>query len=418
MDMRERTLYVQMLGGFSMHYGKKVISFNRVRNSKSVRLLQMLLLSVPDGISKNELIDNLYGWNGENDNTDYNNNLNVLIHRLKKQLVSNGLPEGDYIEIQDGICYFKSCIPLEIDTRRFEKIVRAAESPGGAKRELLFLKANKLYCGELLPSNQSDAWFFQKSNYYKNLFLKTVDELEKRYVYEKDTARRLKLYSRAAAIYPYENWQIKQIQCNLEMYRYEEALELYHSTMELYAKEIGSEPPAELHECFEQMELSEEYHRSNTKMPQGWRKLDKVFLRQREDLREKLFCEESRRGAYYCTYPGFVDYCHMVVRSKSRNRVTAVLMFLTLSQKGKETSQNQMNLQEEMERLKGAIGSSLRIGDAYTRYGNRHFILMLGGTATDFCGTIFRRIEKAYLQSAGGGELWYYADMTQELERS
>ncbi|RKJ44003.1 hypothetical protein D7X98_13490 [bacterium 1XD8-76] len=70
MDMRERTLYVQMFGGFSMYYGKKVISFNRVRNSKSVRLLQMLLLSVPDGISKNELIDNLYCWNGENDNAD------------------------------------------------------------------------------------------------------------------------------------------------------------------------------------------------------------------------------------------------------------------------------------------------------------------------------------------------------------
>lgn len=131
MDMRERTLYVRMFGGFSMHYGRKVISFNRVRNSKSVRLLQMLLLSVPDGISKNELIDNLYGWNGEADNTDYNNNLNVLIHRLKKQLVSNGLPEDDYIEIRDGICYFKSRIPLEIDARRFERTVRAAESPGG-----------------------------------------------------------------------------------------------------------------------------------------------------------------------------------------------------------------------------------------------------------------------------------------------
>lgn len=52
MEKKDRTLYVQMFGGFSMRYGRKVISFNRVRNSKSVRLLQMLLLSVPDGISK------------------------------------------------------------------------------------------------------------------------------------------------------------------------------------------------------------------------------------------------------------------------------------------------------------------------------------------------------------------------------
>ena len=238
------------------------------------------------------------------------------------------------------------------------------------------------------------------------------------YFQDKDTTRRLELYSRAAAIYPYENWQVKQIRCNLEMYRYEEALELYQSTMELYAREIGSEPPAELHECFEQMELVEEHHKSNIKVPRGWKKLDKVFLGQREDLQKKLFYEEDRRGAYYCTYPGFVDYCHMIVRAKSRNKVAAVLMFLTLSQSGKGASQGQMNLQEEMEKLKGAIGSSLRLGDAYTRYGNRHFILMLTGTATDFCGIIFRRIEKSYLCCAGGGEIWYYADMTQELEHS
>lgn len=76
-----------------------------------------------------------------------------------------------------------------------------------------------------------------------------------------------------------------------------------------------------------------------------------------------------------------------------------------------------MNLQEEMEKLKEVIGDSLRIGDAYTRYGSRHFILMLSGTTVDFCGIIFQRIEKAYARRSAGGKLWYYADMTQELEQ-
>lgn len=115
-----------------------------------------------------------------------------------------------------------------------------------------------MYSGELLPANQSDTWFFQKSRYYKNLFLKTVEELEQFFQREKDMAGRLELYARAAAIYPFENWQVKQIRSCLEIYRYEEALDIYQQTMELYAKELGSEPPAELHECFEQMELAEE----------------------------------------------------------------------------------------------------------------------------------------------------------------
>ena len=128
MDMGEKALYVQMFGGFSMRYGRKAISFNRGRNSKSVRLLQMLLLSVPDGISKNELIDNLYGWNEGDGAADFNNSLNVLIYRLKKQLIAAGLPDDNYIEIRDGICRFGSRIPLETDVWRFEKTVREAES--------------------------------------------------------------------------------------------------------------------------------------------------------------------------------------------------------------------------------------------------------------------------------------------------
>ena len=273
-----------------------------------------------------------------------------------------------------------------------------------------------MYCGELLPANQSDTWFFQKSNYYKKLFLKTVGELEKLYVEEKDIVGRLGVYSRAAAIYPYENWQTKQIYCNLEMYRYEEALKIYQDTMELYAREIGSEPPEELHKCFEQMELIEEGHKSNIKAPYGLRKLDKAFLGKRDDLQKMLLCEQEQKGAYYCTYPSFVDYCHLMVRAKARRKSEAVLMFLTLSQIGKNASQRGINLQEEMEKLKGAIGRSLRIGDAYTKYGNRHFIIMLAGTTKEFCGIIFQRIEKAYSDGTGGGELWYYADMTQRLE--
>lgn len=244
--------------------------------------------------------------------------------------------------------------------------------------------------------------------------MKTIAELEKIYFQKKDTARRLGLYSKAALIYPYENWQIKQISCSLEMYRHEEALKIYQDTMELYAREIGSEPPKELFQCFEQMEPAWESHRNNMETPYGWKKLDKVFLAKRDILHKALMPEDKPSGAYYCTYPSFVDYCHLVTRVTERNETDAVLMFLTLSRNGKNTFRKEINLKEEMDKLKEAIGKSLRIGDAYTRYGNRHFILMLMGTTMEFCGAIFQRIEKAY-QLTGKEELWYYADMTQKL---
>ena len=87
-----KVLQVQMFGGFSMRYGGESVVMNKIGNSKSVRLLQMLLLSLKGGIAKNELIENLYGWNGKTDVSNRNRNLNNLIYRLKGQLVSGGLP--------------------------------------------------------------------------------------------------------------------------------------------------------------------------------------------------------------------------------------------------------------------------------------------------------------------------------------
>lgn len=131
--MAEKVLRIQMFGGFSMYYGEEPVTMNKAGSSKSVRLLQMLLLSPEGGISKNELTDNLYGWNEKADTANRNKNLNNLIYRLKGQLLSSGLPEDDYVEIYEGMCFFKSRIPVEADTQKFEDTVQAARASGGGK---------------------------------------------------------------------------------------------------------------------------------------------------------------------------------------------------------------------------------------------------------------------------------------------
>lgn len=242
-----------------------------------------------------------------------------------------------------------------------------------------------------------------------------MEELDRELEKSRDYKSRLMLYTRAAAIYPFENWQLKQMRCNLEMYRYEEALAIYNETVELYAREMGGDVPVkEMQECFEALELMDENHKKNLNDAEGWKNMDKAFRLKKDDIRQAIFEKEDARGAYYCTYPSFVDYCRLVVRAKARNEFSAVLMFLTLSHK---KSQKAMDLQEQMQLLKEVIGDSLRIGDAFTRYGNRHFILMLVKTKLEFCSNVFQRIEAAYTKRTGKGELWYYADMTQELKQ-
>lgn len=421
---QERALRVQLLGGFAMYYGEEAVKMNKMGSSKSVRLLQMLLLTYPGGIPKNELIDNLYGWNeSRSDTADRNRNLNNLIYRLKGQLLACGLPEEEYVELSEGKCFLKIDIPLEADVQIFEETVEKAKKLNSDNSERakgrieMLQRANALYSGELLPANQSETWFFHKSRYYKDLYIYTVGELEKEYIKNNDYKNRLALYAKAASIYPFDNWQTQLIKCNLEIYRYEEAIDIYNSTMELYARELGTPPTAEMQECFEKLELKDENHKKGGDLG-SWRNMDRVFMGRKNDIKKAIFGQEFVKGAYYCTYPSFVDYCRLVARAKGRNHFEAVLMFLTLSQREVKRGQKQMNLQDEMTLLKSVLGMSLRIGDAYTRYGNRHFILMLVNIEQEYCSPVFSRIESAYVKNGGRGELWYYADMTQELHET
>lgn len=415
---REKTLRVQLLGGFSMYYGGEAVTFKKMGNSKSVRLLQILLLSFPNGISKNELIDILYGWNDSKvDTANSNKNLNNLIYRLKGQLMACGFPDADYVELNDGMCSFKAGMPIDIDTLTFEESVeKARECKEEPERMELLRRANEMYRGELLPANQTEIYFFHKSNHFKLLYVYTVQELVEEYLKKNDYKSCLALYERAAAIYPFDNWQVQLINCNLKLYRYDEALEIYNSTMELYAREMGTPPTAEMQECFEKLELIGASHRMSSDDVNDWRNMDKVFRGRKDDLKKAIFGEESVSGAYYCTYPSFVDYCRLVARAKGRNHFEAVLMFLTLSMKEGKGSRKQMDLSGEMQLLKTVLGSSLRVGDAYTRYGNRHYILMLTNIGKENCSFVFSRIESAYIKKGGKGALWYYADMTRELK--
>lgn len=97
MKETEAVLQVQMLGVFNVKYGDKPLSLGRNTATKAMKLLQILLYRMEDGIAREELLECLYG---REDLTDAANNLRVTVHRLKKLLIDAGLPEYDYITIK------------------------------------------------------------------------------------------------------------------------------------------------------------------------------------------------------------------------------------------------------------------------------------------------------------------------------
>lgn len=415
--MCEKQLRVQMMGGFSMYYGGSPIALKRTGSAKSVRLLQMLLLAGGRGVSKNELMDSLYGWCEKGDLANRNRNLNNLAYRLRRQLEAAGLPEGEYVSIRDGICYWSSGLPLWVDAKKFEAAALRARESRGKERFRLLLKANKSYFGELLPMNLSDTWFYERNLYYKELYGETIEALDGEYRKRKDYQGRLELYSRAASIYPFDNWQTEEIRCHMETYQYGEAMRIYNETMELYAEKLAAAPAEEMRECFEEAKRRKARKISATGDSESHRRREA----QEDELVRAIFAEEKKeeRGAYYCSYPSFIDYCRLVVNVKERIGFDVALVFLTLVPFEGKRRGKKNGLAAQMELLKKAVEGALRRSDAYTRYGSRHYVLMLTMTSRADCAKVFCRIEEAYGKLEGScGELRYHTAAPQKADRA
>ena len=148
-------LVLKMLGGYTLTYGDKPVILGRGNLTKSIQLLQLLLLRSENGIPKEELVQALYDWE---DVLDTNNSLNSMIYRLKNQLVMAGLPKEDYISIKNGICRWTGTMPVQVDVIDFENILKAAENADNDKKRELLEQALSLYRGELLPMLSNELW--------------------------------------------------------------------------------------------------------------------------------------------------------------------------------------------------------------------------------------------------------------------
>lgn len=117
-------LKVRLFGGFSASYGEIPVSFGRNTTTKAMKLLQILLYHGDTGISRDKLLDELYG---REELADAANNLRVTAHRLKKIIVDAGLPSHNYINIKKGIYrWMLRCRPklMHISLRFCQKTCR------------------------------------------------------------------------------------------------------------------------------------------------------------------------------------------------------------------------------------------------------------------------------------------------------
>lgn len=368
----ENRLDLYMFGSYTLQYGKRSLTLGRCATAKSVQLLQILLMYGEKGIEKDKLAHMLYEWK---DVTDANNSLNSLIYRLRNQLLAAGLPKEEYIVTKGGICRWQANVPTWVDTAVFENCIHAAEHAGGEEKRKLLEEAVRLYRGELLPAISGELWVIVESVRLKRMYTGCVQQLAEMMDEKREYGNMYTLFANAAEIYPFDEWQEKQIDVLQKMKQYEEAFRLYKETVKMYRDELGTPPSPNMYSLLQKMS-----GKVNTEMYDG-------------GGIQSTLCESGwKRGAYYCGYPSFVEMYRLMCRLVERSGQLVCLMVCTLYYENAE-----YELDPKVENsLKMAIENSLRRGDVCTRYSWNQYLLLVPVTSKENCDLIFGRIETLF----------------------
>lgn len=379
-------LYVCMLGDLSFCYRGKAFSLKCSNTSKVMQLFLLLLKAGEEGISRVQLLETLYG-NAETQ--DAKNAFRILVFRLRKFLEETVLPEGDYVCVEKGIYRFSRQMKVEIDAEVFEQKAREAfQVEDNKERAEAIKQACKVYSGEFLPFLSGEEWVEDESIRYRELYFQCVREgcqlMKESGCYE----NMLDLCNTAINLYPYEEWQLIKMDGLMAMNRYREALHVYEDTTALFFEGMDTARSKRMLHHFRK--VSNQIHASMGGLTEI-----------KNNMKEKEFIP----GAYYCSYPSFIDSYRMISRTVERSGRSIFLMLCTITNNRGNPIEKDEILRKQTENLNQAIQASLRRGDLYTRYSPNQFLVLLMEINQEDCDVTYQRINARFKELCPGQKI-------------
>ena len=388
----EKILYIHLLGGFSLEYNEEEIVLGRNTTAKFVQLLQLIWLRADKGISKNQIVRELYDTD---DLSNPNNSFNNLIFQMRKQMVAAGLPKADYI-VKSGKVYIPDPeFPVRIDVADFREMIRMArEADTQEGKKEFYQQAYDLYRGELLPELMTRTWVVSDATHLRQDFDECVLWLGEYARGRNEFDDMFRIYEKAARIYPDNDWQAYQIDALICKEDYRTAYDLYDRTVRRYSDEMGL-PPSD--------KMLENYRRMSQRLTSPESRITEI----QSSLQEDPFT-----GAYYCSYPSFIDIYHVLERNMEREGYSVFLQLCTLLDYEGKPIANREKLEKRSGTLKSCIGASLRRGDIYTKYSASQYLILLVGASREGCDVVAARISRRLKEAEGNKAAVSYSNVS------
>lgn len=403
--MEKEVLQVNMLGGFNLIYEGKSFSIER-NNTTKVNQLFQILLYYRGGIDRLQLIEHLF--DGEVI-TNPSNSLRALVFRLRKILPEAGLPNDEYVNISKGVYAWTKEIPLSCDAHIFEeKAKEALAQEDQTKRKEMLQNAIDLYKGSFLPMLTGATWTIEIDTRLKNLYSDCTEQLCEIYSENREYEKLLEVSEKAARLYPYNEWQYYQMQALIELKREKEAIRLYEKTENMMFEELG-------------VSVSKEMTAMLDRLGAQVKNRTELISEVKNNLETT---KKDVGGAFYCSYPTFLESYRYIKRLIAREEQNAWLMLATITD-GKGYALEAGNRLDELSaELNEAILKSCRGVDLFTKYSDNQYIILLLGIDKENCSIVQNRITGNMCKESRKRYIQYHlapvnqaAEETKELDK-
>ena len=365
------TIYIQMLGEFSLRAGENKISDTDTRSKRCWQLIAYLICHRGRAVSQNRIMELL--WGDEPGCTNPENSLRTTLHRTRALL--DGLWKGagkELIHFRDGGYLWNDGIEVATDFQRFEALCQQGTLE--ACREAL-----RLYGGEFLTRYSTESWVIPLTTHFHNLFLEASVTAAEILSENGDHAEAAALCRRAVSSEPYHEPLHRLLMQELAAAGDQKgAAAVYDNLSKRLFDDFGVRPNEETRAVYRQAVHSP----TDRTLP-----MDEVL----EHLQEA----EAAAGALQCDYDYFKVLCHVESRAMERSGSATHILLLSLTS-GTDKPLTKRSQERIMEQLGGAIRTNLRRGDTFSRCSVSQYIIMLPKANYENSTMVCRRLLSAF----------------------
>ncbi|MDO9592684.1 MAG: BTAD domain-containing putative transcriptional regulator [Erysipelotrichaceae bacterium] len=377
--MLEKTnprLEVCLFGELTISYGEESNQPLLYLGKNLKQFFEVLLYHRLNPLSKEQLVDLLW-----NDSDNPSSALKFAVHKLRQLLSAQPMFKDLDVNVTTKNGYgINPDINMFVDTEEVERLWRLSSDKSVSiieKRE--FLTQLTIYIKHPFLINSAHLmWTVPVREYYSGLYNRSMMFLLNEYELEKEYDKVMDLSQLALKYEPFnEDFHYYYLNALVLSAQYRRAIDYYENLSKQFYKEFNLQLSLRTKNLYNFIIAKEE--------------LETLDI---SELMNNLNDNSEFQGALYCEYEVFKRLYQIALRNSERTDEQSYVMLFDLS-----CSENDFVVSKMLERLKTAIGVSLRKGDVFARMNVSQFILLLPCKTEENAHMISNRIQQAFYKN-------------------